>query len=326
MDDSKAPAASAGSEAQISARKALKAAEEARDPGDLEDAYLIACEVLPRDEYLALARRLLRVPWHHLHDWIAEALDLERDPEAVEVLYWLCGTSFDDTYGYTIPKRAVHALSRIDTEEAERKLDLLRLSDDPVIFEACSQVTPGFTQLEVSSDQHSVTVYATASLDCTERITSGERASLLKPGTRLWTSFLAAATNTWWGARSALFAVRLRRSAFDALTRGMKSDSDLPCAWDPSDESEEPFGEWIPKKNSAGVPLPMRCLRINLATTQAQWITGQIISVTSLSERQLDAMRADETLRPVEVPYGKVPAPMPGLMRLPPRQIPETPW
>lgn len=93
------------------ARSVLDEAIRTQDPGAAEWGYMLAAEFIEAEEARLINQRLLRMPWHHLHEWIVSSFDNARDANAVDDLYWAAGQA--NPIWRPLGQRVAHALSHI---------------------------------------------------------------------------------------------------------------------------------------------------------------------------------------------------------------------
>jgi hypothetical protein len=119
-----------------SIREKLVRAIEARDPDAFELALTSAHQVgLSRDLAGLLAEALL-IPWHTRHEDIALALQVLRDPVAVDSLFKAAQSKheyleYDEFFG--LARKCTWALADIGTVEARRRLEQLARCENRTI-------------------------------------------------------------------------------------------------------------------------------------------------------------------------------------------------
>ena len=111
---------------------------------DLHCALLIGFKFGFAPNHADILCRLVGADWHLCHEDVVSALDALRDPDAVEALFhatqWIPNYLDYDEYR-ALAVKAIWALGNLGGPEAERKLQTLSHSDNPILREnALSQL------------------------------------------------------------------------------------------------------------------------------------------------------------------------------------------
>ncbi|HEV2327429.1 MAG TPA: HEAT repeat domain-containing protein [Verrucomicrobiae bacterium] len=118
------------------ALKWLQEAYETRNADDLSYAFIIGGTFGYVPEHKDILRRLIDEDWHYSHEGVVSALQTWPTPDTVEALFratqWIPKSlEYDDHRALAV--KAIWALGRIPGQEAEKKLEVLARSDNPIL-------------------------------------------------------------------------------------------------------------------------------------------------------------------------------------------------
>ena len=126
------------------ALRLLEEAYKGQNNEDLHCALLIGFKFGFAPEHTEVLCHLVQADWHQNHEDVVSALDDLRDPDAVEAIYhaaqWVPNYLGFDEYR-ALAVKAIWALGNLGDAKAERKLQTLSHSDNPILREnALSQL------------------------------------------------------------------------------------------------------------------------------------------------------------------------------------------
>jgi hypothetical protein len=119
-----------------SALKWMQKAYETRNADDLSYALIIGGTFGFAPEHKDILRQLIEEDWHYSHEDVVTALKTWPTPDTVDALFratqWIPKASeYDATRALAV--KAIWALGAIPGPEAEKKLQLLTSSDNPIL-------------------------------------------------------------------------------------------------------------------------------------------------------------------------------------------------
>lgn len=120
----------------------LDEAYRSRNSDELRCALIVGFVFGFRDEHALLLCRALEEDWHLSHEDVVSALDRLRTPAAVDALFsatqWIPEyLDYDDNRAFA--RKAIWALGKLGTAEADQKLQLLARSEDENLRDAAQE-------------------------------------------------------------------------------------------------------------------------------------------------------------------------------------------
>ncbi len=114
----------------------LEDAAGSENPDDIECALIVLSAAGIFADAALLLIALLELPWHRKHEDVAHALQILKDPRAIDALYQGALSkhdylAYDESHG--LARKCTWALADIGTPEAFEKLQLLAKCGNPMI-------------------------------------------------------------------------------------------------------------------------------------------------------------------------------------------------